>query len=88
MIVKIDKSFDKDLSKIRDKHLERKVAECIESILHTNNISEIKNIKKLKGSDSFFRIRIGDYRIGIIHDKRDIIFIRILHRKEIYRFFP
>ena len=89
MIVRIEKSFEKDLKKIRDKSLERKVALCIENVAAAKNISAIKNIKDLKGSDIHFRIRIGDYRIGvIIEDKKEIVFIRILHRKEIYRFFP
>ena len=88
MIVRIEKSFEKDLKKIRDKSLERKVALCIEDIADAINISAIKNIKDLKGSDIHFRIRIGDYRIGVIADKKEVHFIRILHRKEIYRFFP
>ena len=81
MIVRIEKSFEKDLKKIRDRSLERKVALCIEDITATKNISAIKNIKDLKGSDVHFRIRIGDYRIGVIADKKEVHFIRILHRK-------
>ncbi len=34
------------------------------------------------------RIRIGDYRLGIIFDGETLIFERVLHRKEIYRYFP
>ena len=88
MIVKIDKTFEKDLKKTGNKLLERKVALCIENIIAAKDISAIKNIKELKGSDDYFRIRIGDYRIGVIKNKEEILFIRILHRKEIYRFFP
>jgi len=44
-------------------------------------------VKKLKGPDGFYRVRIGDYRI--VYDIRDkelvVIIIRIGHRKEIYR---
>lgn len=88
MIVRIEKSFAKDLKKIRNKLVEKKVAFCIEEAMEAQNIFAIKNIKDLKGSENFFRIRIGDYRIGVIADKQEIHFIRILHRKEIYRFFP
>ncbi|MGB5593914.1 MAG: type II toxin-antitoxin system RelE/ParE family toxin, partial [Crocosphaera sp.] len=42
----------------------------------------------LKGYQSFYRIKIGDYRIGIEADNNELIFVRFLHRKEIYRFFP
>ncbi len=88
MIVRIEKTFEKDLKKMRDKHLEKKVAACIENIIDSKNILEIKNIKDLKGSDVHFRIRIGDYRIGLVIEKKEVHLIRILHRKEIYRFFP
>lgn len=42
MIVRIEKSFEKDLKKIRDKSLERKVALCIEDIAGAINISAIR----------------------------------------------
>ena len=43
--------------------------------------------KKLSGSDSFYRIRMGDYRIiYTIQDKELLILIvKIAHRKHIYR---
>jgi mRNA-degrading endonuclease RelE of RelBE toxin-antitoxin system len=31
---------------------------------------------------------IGDYRLGVIFDGEILIFERVLHRKEIYRYFP
>ncbi|NET50360.1 MAG: type II toxin-antitoxin system RelE/ParE family toxin [Merismopedia sp. SIO2A8] len=37
---------------------------------------------------SFYRIRIGDYRIGIIAKGDLVSFIRVLHRREMYRNFP
>ncbi len=88
MIVLTEKSFEKDLKKMHDKFLEKKVAVCIENILDSKNISEIKNIKDLKGSDIHFRIRVGDYRIGLVIERKEVHLVRILHRKEIYRFFP
>jgi mRNA interferase RelE/StbE len=88
MIVKIDKSFEKDLRKISSKALNLKVADCIENVKKAENPVQIKSIKDLKGSGVHFRIRIGDFRIGLIIEKNEAIFIRILHRKEIYRYFP
>jgi mRNA interferase RelE/StbE len=35
-----------------------------------------------------YSIRIGDYRIGLALEKDTLVFVRCLHRKEIYRFFP
>ncbi len=51
-------------------------------------LSAIKSIKKLKGYDTFYRIRLGNYRIGLEMVEDVIIFARILHRKDVYRYFP
>jgi len=50
-------------------------------------LSEV-NIKKLKGEGDYYRIRVGDYRIGMKVNDGVVSFVRILHRKEIYRYFP
>ncbi len=36
----------------------------------------------------YYRIRVGDYRIGVEVVGDEILFVRILHRKDIYRYFP
>jgi mRNA interferase RelE/StbE len=88
MIVRIDKVFEKDTDKIKDKKILIRIADVIEKVRETDDIISIKNIKKLKGSSKFYRIRIGDFRIGIIIDSDIVEFIRCLHRKDIYKYFP
>ena len=88
MIVKIDKSFEKDFKKISDEKLRNKLLDIINSIQKAIKISDLKNIKKLQGTKDFYRIRLGDYRLGIIINKKEVQLIRLLHRKEIYRYFP
>ena len=88
MIVKIDKSFEKDFKKISDEKLRNKLLDIIISIQKAIKISDLKNIKKLQGTKDFYRIRLGDYRLGIIINKIEAQLIRLLHRKEIYRYFP
>ncbi|MCL4835795.1 MAG: type II toxin-antitoxin system RelE/ParE family toxin [Caldilineaceae bacterium] len=46
--------------------------------------------QKLSGFQTFYKIRIDDYRIGIQidTDERLVEFQRVLHRREIYRKFP
>ena len=44
--------------------------------------------KKLKGYKSYYRIKIGDYRIGVEIENDVIDFILISHRKNIYNLFP
>jgi len=31
---------------------------------------------------------VGDYRVGVIFEEETVTFCRVLHRKEIYRYFP
>jgi mRNA interferase RelE/StbE len=45
---------------------------------------------KLQGYEDYYRVRVGDYRIGLRLDSehRLIEFRRVLHRNRIYRSFP
>lgn len=88
MKVSIDKSFEKDTNRIKDKVLLNKIADCIETVQKAATLKEIPNFKKLKGGSIYYRIRIGDYRIGVIVKNSEITFIRCLHRKDIYSYFP
>jgi mRNA interferase RelE/StbE len=51
-------------------------------------LSEVNNLKKMEGTTNYFRVRVGDYRIGIFFNNNTVIVSRFLHRKEIYRYFP
>ncbi len=42
----------------------------------------------MKSSERYWRIKIGEYRLGLEKDGDKIILVRILHRKDIYRYFP
>lgn len=44
--------------------------------------------EKMKGYKGFYKIRFGDYRVGLEIDGNNVILKRVLHRKEIYRYFP
>ncbi|MBW4444590.1 MAG: type II toxin-antitoxin system RelE/ParE family toxin [Plectolyngbya sp. WJT66-NPBG17] len=88
MNVEFRKSFEKDLSKIRDEELLTRIKAVIEEVEGATDLSEINNVKKLKAEKDKYRIRIGDYRIGLVMNEHIITFVRVLHRKEMYRYFP
>ncbi len=81
-------SFVKDLKKIKEKQLQGQIRELIEKVEASANITELENMKKLSGSDVYYRIRLGDYRIGLKIENNTVYFVRFLHRKDIYRYFP
>jgi mRNA interferase RelE/StbE len=81
-------SFGKDLRKIQDKSLSQKIKIAINEVKDAKDIRYINSLKKLKGYETFYRIKIGDYRIGIEIVENEIIFTRFLYRRDIYRFFP
>jgi len=88
MIVRIDKSFEKDTYKIKDRKLLLKVAASIKQVKASQSLPEIHNLKKLTGFSNHYRIRIGEYRIGLLIKGKMATFERFLHRKEIYRYYP
>lgn len=88
MEIKIDKSFQKDTRRIKDKSILQKVANTIANVQRARNLDEIRNLKKIKGTTSMYRIRIRDYRLGILVSESSVEFIRCLHRKDIYKYFP
>ena len=60
----------------------------LESVIIAETISDFPKMKKLKGSKNSFRIRIGDYRIGLILEKKNAVFAAFDHRSDIYKYFP
>ena len=88
MEIKIDKSFQKDTRRIKDKSILQRVANTIANVQRAKNLEDIKNLKKIQVSNSMYRIRIGDYRLGLIIADNTVEFIRCLHRKDIYKYFP
>lgn len=80
--------FGKDISKITDKNLKESIAGIIDKVKLAKSIHELSNVKRIKGHEAAYRIRIGDYRIGIFLYENTVIFATIRHRKNIYKSFP
>jgi len=81
-------SFLKAIKKINDNQLRVDITNAILNAESAEKIKQISNIKKLKGYKQYYRIRIGNYRIGIKIEAETIYFVDIDHRKNIYRIFP
>lgn len=88
MKVEFKDSFAKDLKSIKQKDLLSRVKEVIEAVEKVDSLTQVPNLEKLKGGGNYFRLRVGDYRIGIAIEDDTMIFVRFLNRREIYRHFP
>ena len=88
MNVRFEARFSKDLRRIQDGKLLTRIKELIISCKEVESLNEIGQVKKLRGYDTFYRVRIGDYRIGLELVQGELVFVRCLHRKEVYRYFP
>jgi mRNA interferase RelE/StbE len=88
MKVEFKKSFFSELRKLNNKGLKGAIANCIIQVEAAKNLNQIRNLKKLTGYDVYYRIRIGDYRIGVKIEKGTVYFVVFEHRKDIYKGFP
>lgn len=88
MELEFRESFLKDVKHIKEKGVKRKIAAVITEAKAASSLSAIRNMKKMESSEDYYRIRIGNYRIGIKLQAKTLIFLRCLHRKDIYRYFP
>lgn len=88
MKVAFKSSFARDLKGIKDKGLKLEVKAVIESVERAQSLQELANVKKLKGGNHYYRIKLGNYRVGLLAEGDTVNFIRFLHRKDIYRYFP
>jgi mRNA interferase RelE/StbE len=80
--------FTKDLAAIKNKSLLKRVRSAVETVEKAESLDQIHGLKKLKGGGGYYRLRIGDYRIGLALEHGKVIFVRFINRKEIYRYFP
>ncbi|MFB2897913.1 type II toxin-antitoxin system RelE/ParE family toxin [Aerosakkonemataceae cyanobacterium BLCC-F50] len=81
--------FLRDLKKLRKQEIYSSIYELVFTTLpEATSIQELPNVKALAGTSNRYRIRVGDYRIGFEVNEDGIELMRVLHRKEFYRYFP
>ena len=83
------KSFDRDIGDVKNNpEMKKRLLEVIGRLGEVESLDEVHGIKKIEGYESYYRLRIGDYRLGIKLAEDTLELIRFLHRKDIYRRFP
>ena len=84
-------SFLKDLSEVQPKKTRERIEKLVfQQIPEMENPFLYKGLTAMQGYHGFYKIRIGNFRIGVSIDQKlqQFEFCRILQRKDIYRYFP
>ena len=87
--VQYTRTFLKEMSRLPGNIRERVEAIAFGEAVKQNPFMAGKT-QKLSGYQTYYKIRVSDYRIGLYVDtnERLVEFQRVLHRREIYRKFP
>lgn len=88
MKVQINKKFLKDLAKIPFNDRQKIETFVFKESKKIVSIESAGIFEKLKGHYDYYRVRFGNYRVGVKYEYEMLTFERVLHRKEIYRYFP
>lgn len=88
MKVELTEAFLKDLKAARDVDLQQRVKKMVQRVEQAADLAELAPVRALSGPPGYYRYRLGDYRAGFMLHDGAMVFLRCLHRKEIYRRFP
>jgi len=88
MKVTVSKKCQKDIEAISDRKLAVQILNEIERLEQCTSLDGLPNLKRMKGASDYYRLRIGNYRLGFRQDGDATTLLRFMHRKEIYRYFP
>ncbi len=82
--------FPKDLDALPARIRQRVKTFVFEGLPAAATPLGLGKLKKLKGHQGFYRVRFGEYRLGLFLDARQrrVHVLRVLHRRDIYRHFP
>ena len=64
------------------------VAQSIRATQQAASFSEIPNFKALKGYRNYYRIRVGDYRMGLFWNGEKFLLETIGTRGDFYKTYP
>ena len=88
MEVEYRKKFLKELSKLSNEYAKTIEEFVFENLPNFSSLSDIGEVEKMTGYKNYFKIRFGNYRVGIKKENDCIIIETVKHRREIYKYFP
>ena len=88
MIVEPSRQFIRDVRRLGSGQIRQRLNRTIQELIETADITAVNGVRRLRAEGQHYRIRIGDYRLGITMDGETAVLRRFLPRGEIYRYFP
>lgn len=88
MKVVYQKRFLKDLARLPAEIRKEIEQFAFEEMPKLNSLGESGKIEQMKGYKAYYKARVGAYRVGLKVEADKVSFERVLHGKEIYRYFP
>jgi len=80
--------FSKDLNKLKNVKARNSIKTAILEVEQAESIKNISGLKRLKEEKGAYRLRVGNYRIGLYIHGETVEMARVAHRKDIYDIFP
>lgn len=88
MNVSYSKKFLKQLASIPSE-TRIKIEEFVfNELISVSSTSSLGKVEKMQGHHGFYKVRFGNYRVGLAIENEVIIVKTVMHRREIYKFFP
>ncbi|MBC8244947.1 MAG: type II toxin-antitoxin system RelE/ParE family toxin [Verrucomicrobia bacterium] len=81
------KTFLKDLQKLPLEFRSRIQIFALKVAPTADSLPDLGQVVKITGYPAYFRKRFGNYRVGFKFENGKITFYRVLHRRDIYRYF-
>ncbi len=88
MEIRYHPRFDRDNRLIRIRDLSSRLERTIAELKAASNFREVSGVQSITGWENHYRIRIGDYRLGLRLEGNTAVLLRFGHRREFYRGFP
>ena len=81
-------AFIRDLKRVRSPEVRTRAERTIQHMKAAPSVTAISGAARITGRDRYYRVRIGDYRLGFAAEGETAVLLRLLHRRDIYRYFP
>ena len=88
MEIRYHTRFYRDTRRIRSRDLSSRLERTIAELRAASSIMEVRGVQPMTGQQNYYRIRIGDYRLGLKLEDNTAVLLKFGHRQDFYSRFP